>query len=705
MHGLLLLLLQIALILALARLLGWAFRRIRQPQVIGEMVAGILLGPSLLGWLAPDAFAVLFPPESFVPLNTLSEIGLLFFMFLVGLELDPKLLRGRMRAAVITSQVSIVVPFGLGVALALYLHPLFSPPGTGFTEFALFIGAAMSVTAFPVLSRILVERNLLRTRVGTITIACAAVDDVSAWCILAGVIALVRAAGAEAFLVTLGGTILFAGFVIGIVRPGLRRLEAYYHSRGRITQDALAVTLLLLLASAWTTEWLGIHALFGAFLFGAVLPKDRDFARDLTEKLEDLTVVFLLPLFFAYTGLRTQIGLLDSGALWVTCGLIILVAVAGKFGGSTLAARATGLTWREAGALGVLMNTRGLMELIILTIGLELGVIPPVLFAMLVLMALATTFMTTPVLEWIYPLRHLRKERVEADEALPEYTVLIPVSLPSSGPELLRVARALSPSGGARYYGLHLARVSDHSLFDLHAAPQAENPLQPLLTAAEREGLSVRPLTFASRAPGQDIADVAHTKQADLIVMGWHKPVLNQSVLGGTVGTVMTGARADVAVYVARQFAPWQRLLVPFLGGPHDRGALDLAQRIARQSNAHLTILHVVPPERALNRPPLGVAALVDTLEMDQVRLKVVEHVQPLKAVVEEVRQPYDLVVVGATEAWGLEPRLFGFEHERLAAACPASLLIVYKYVPPAASPPVSAPPLAKEESLPNPSF
>jgi Kef-type K+ transport system membrane component KefB len=406
MPDLLTLIVQVAVVVMAARLVGALFRRFHQPQVMGEMVAGILLGPSLLGRAAPGASAWLFPPESLGFLSSLSQVGLLVFMFLVGLELDPRLMRGKGHAAVVTSHVSIVAPFFLGSALALFLYPRLSDAGVGFAGFALFMGAAMSVTAFPVLARILSERGLTRTRVGVVTIACAAVDDVTAWCILAGVVMLVRSgAGGLPPWVTVGGSAAFIAAMWFGVRPLVARLEARYHRHGGVSQDMLAAVLVVTLAAAWTTEWLGIHALFGAFLAGAVMPKDPEFVHALNEKLEDATVVLLLPLFFAFTGLRTTVGLLDSAEMWGYCALIVAVAVAGKFGGSALAARATGMPWREAGALGVLMNTRGLMELVILNVGLDIGVISPALFAMMVIMALATTFMTSPLLAWIYPAR------------------------------------------------------------------------------------------------------------------------------------------------------------------------------------------------------------------------------------------------------------------------------------------------------------
>jgi Kef-type K+ transport system membrane component KefB len=414
-----LLIAQILVIILVARLLGVAFRAIRQPQVMGEMVAGILLGPSLLGWAAPSVSATLFAPSSLGTLGALSQIGLILYMFLVGLELNSRTLRKQGRAAVVTSNVSIVVPFLLGTLLALYLYPRLSDQSVRFSGFALFMGAAMSVTAFPVLARILTERNLVRTRVGTVTIACAAVDDVTAWCILAGINLFVLSSGEHAELwVTIGGTLLFVLVMVFGVRRLLHRLQAAVEKRGEFTHNTIAVVILVVLASAWCTEWLGIHAVFGAFLAGGIMPRDEAFVDGLLKRFEALSVVLLLPLFFAVTGLRTSIALVSGAEGWFFCALIILVAVAGKFGGSMLAARFTGLAWREAAALGVLMNTRGLMELIILNVGLDLGLITPTLFTMMVMMALVTTFMTSPLLDVIYPRRLAQVETPSDAEAV-----------------------------------------------------------------------------------------------------------------------------------------------------------------------------------------------------------------------------------------------------------------------------------------------
>ncbi len=396
------LLIQVGVILLVARLVGLLFRKLHQPQVIGEMLAGILLGPSLLGWLAPDISAALFPAESLGFLNALSQIGLLLFMFLVGLEFDPKMLRSQGRAAVVTSQASIVAPFILGAGLAFYLYPKLSDASVSFTSFALFMGIAMSITAFPVLARILTERKMLRSKVGAMAITCAAVNDVTGWSILAAIVLFGQAnSSAHPIWLTLVGTAVYIVVMIWGVRPLLQRLEGTFQKWG-ISQDMMTLIFLVILVSGLVTEWLGIHALFGAFLAGVIMPKQHSFVHALTEKLEYVAIVLLLPLFFAFTGLRTSVGLLNGADLWFYCALIILVAVAGKFGGSTVAARAMGMSWREASSVGVLMNTRGLMELVVLNIGLDIGILSPTLFAMMVIMAIVTTVMTAPLLQWIY---------------------------------------------------------------------------------------------------------------------------------------------------------------------------------------------------------------------------------------------------------------------------------------------------------------
>ncbi len=397
------LLLAVAAVLVATQLSGLLFRRLHQPYVVGEIVAGIALGPSVLGALSRPAAGFVFPPGIVADLNVLAQVGLVLFMFLIGLEVDRWRLRRQAHASVALSHASMVVPFVLGVTTALLLFRDFGRAG-GFTAFALFLGASMSVTAFPVLARILAERGLGGTPLGTTALSCAAVDDITAWCLLAVVICVVRARGPESAVLTIALSLLFVAGMLLIVRPLLDRLLRAAGGAGGLGPAPLGLVLGGLLLSAMATDLIGIHAIFGAFLFGLVMPGRSELVAQLKEKLESLTLLLLLPLFFAYTGMRTQMGLLSaSPRLWLWCLLILGVAVVGKWGGSSVAARLVGMQWRDALALGALMNTRGLTELIILNVGLQIGAIPPALFTMLVLMALVTTMMTGPALSRLLP--------------------------------------------------------------------------------------------------------------------------------------------------------------------------------------------------------------------------------------------------------------------------------------------------------------
>ena len=394
-------LLALGVVLVVARVLGAVFKYFHQPPVIGEVIAGIILGPSLLGRVSPQVSQFLLPPNIAPFLGMISQIGVILYMFLVGLELNTQLLHKRTHASIAVSHASIVVPFTLGSAAALWLYPHYSNSNVSFTVFALFMGVSMSVTAFPVLARILTDQNMQKTRMGSIALACAAIDDATAWCLLAFVVSIVNAEPGRT-LITVGLTGGYIAAMLFLVRPLVLRFVRWHETSQNLTQNAFAGVCVALLASSLVTELIGIHALFGAFLLGAIVPHDSALAREISGKLEDLVIVLFLPAFFAFTGLRTQIGLVNSAPQWLACLGIILVASIGKFGGSSVAARLTGMPWRESVALGVLMNTRGLMELIVLNVGLDLGVLSPTLFAMLVVMALVTTFATTPILNRVY---------------------------------------------------------------------------------------------------------------------------------------------------------------------------------------------------------------------------------------------------------------------------------------------------------------
>jgi len=378
--------------------MGSLFSRIGQPPVIGEITAGILLGPSLFGWLWPGASNFIFPKESLGILQLISEIGVCVFMFVVGLELDPAHLRQKARVAVVISNAGIVVPFLLGAAASWLLHPVFAAPGTTFTTFALFMGTAMSITAFPVLVRILRDRNMTKTPLGSLAIACAAVGDATAWAMLAVTVAIARASGMSATVFNLGLIVVFVAVMWLVVRLLLPRwlgVDGLDTAPGR---SVVAAALIFMTVSALLTEVMGIHALFGAFLAGVIMPPGKAFRDGLTLQLENFSSAFLLPLFFAFSGLRTHLGLLNDVTSWLVCAGIIAVAMLGKLGGSMMAARFVGMGWNESFVLGALMNTRGLVELIALNIGYDLGILSPQIFTIMVLMALTTTFMTGPLL-------------------------------------------------------------------------------------------------------------------------------------------------------------------------------------------------------------------------------------------------------------------------------------------------------------------
>ncbi|QXC60344.1 cation:proton antiporter [Aquihabitans sp. G128] len=378
--------LAVAVIVVVAHASGSLARRIGQPRVLGEIVGGIVLGPSVLGAAWPEATSRVFPAEVVGQLKPLSDIGLILFMFVVGMELDRRHLRGQRHRAVVVSHVSIILPFVGGALLAWWLHGVLDAP-SDLLPFCLFVGAAMAVTAFPVLARILQETGLDRTPVGAMALTCAAVDDVTAWCILAAVLAVAGGGGVATVLATLAWSLAFGAAMWWVVRPLLARYEV-----------PLALALGLAFASAWTTDLIGIHALFGAFLAGTVMPERKGDKLVLADRLSAVTDAVLLPVFFMLVGLSTRLGLLDEPWLWGIAAVVTLVAVAGKLGGATVAARLTGESWRDATTIGLLMNTRGLTEIVILTVGLERGLIDDTMFTIMVVMALATTIMAVPVL-------------------------------------------------------------------------------------------------------------------------------------------------------------------------------------------------------------------------------------------------------------------------------------------------------------------
>jgi Kef-type K+ transport system membrane component KefB len=400
-HPLLQLLIALAAVIILGRILAALFAYLRQPPVIGEVLAGICLGPSLLGRISPEWGERLLPSSAATSLSVVAQIGVILYMFIVGLELNGGILRRQGHVTLAISHASIVVPFSLGAVLAIWLYPMLSTANVPFTAFALFLSVSMSITAFPVLARILTDRRMNQTDLGMMACACAATDDVSAWCLLALVVGVVKSEVGQALFVALL-TVAYIVLMFAAIRPAVAKILPRFARRG-LTPNVMAVLLVGALLSALATEAIGVHAIFGAFLFGAVIPHDSPIARQLADKLKDFVTILLLPAFFAFTGMRTQIGLVSGGDQWLVCLAILAVATIGKFGGTLGAAHLVGLSWRDAASLGVLMNTRGLMELIVLNIGLDLGVISPTLFAMMVIMAIVTTMATSPILHALVP--------------------------------------------------------------------------------------------------------------------------------------------------------------------------------------------------------------------------------------------------------------------------------------------------------------
>jgi Kef-type K+ transport system membrane component KefB len=393
-----LLLVQMSLVLAVTIFCGWAARKLGQSRVIGEIIGGILLGPSVLGRLSPHASAVLFPVASLHEMETLSTVGLILFLFLIGMELDYAQLYQQRKLAVLSSGTSIIIPFLAAAMLAHSLRTRFAPHGIGSIPFVLFLGISMSITAFPVLARILEERGLQGTPLGTTAILCAAVDDVVAWLLLAITLTLIDVNGSTASLwIRFGSLAAYLVVMLGAVKP----LAARVVKRTRqpeLSLELLGAVVAFTLASAAVTDWAGVHPLFGAFIAGVCFPRVERWQMAIRSRMDMITSVLLLPLFFALTGLRTRLDLLNDGKMWLWTGIVLVAAVSGKAGGAVIASRWHGQSWRHAAALGALLNTRGLVEVVVLNIAYTVGAFTPTLFTMLVVMALVTTVSTTPVL-------------------------------------------------------------------------------------------------------------------------------------------------------------------------------------------------------------------------------------------------------------------------------------------------------------------
>ncbi|WP_455498783.1 cation:proton antiporter [Coprobacter sp.] len=509
------LLLQIIVILITVRLFSHAFKYINQPGVIGEIVAGIALGPSLAGYFFPEFTAFIFPSESLHNLELFSQIGLVLFMFVIGMELDFGMLKNKMNETLVISHAGIVVPFFLGIITSYWVYEVYASSHTPFLPFALFMGISMSITAFPVLARIVQERNMTKTPTGILALASAANDDVTAWCLLAVVIAIAKAGTVVSALFTILLTCIYILAMFFIIKPFLKKIGNLYANKEVINKSFVGFIFLILIASSMITEIIGIHALFGAFMAGVVMPGNMGFRKVMMEKVEDVAMIIFLPLFFAYTGLNTQIGLINSSELWIICLLFIFVSVAGKFGGCAIAARCVGETWKDSLVIGSLMNTRGLMELIALNIGREMGILPPEIFAILVIMALSTTFMTTPLLSMI------ERAFAQKKKTKPLYKkIILCFGRPESGRNLLSVARIL--------FGKQLKQmdvVAAHytlgtDLNPVKAEQYSRESFAPILREASRKHIRIDKRYKVTDRLNQEIVKLANGERNDLLLLG-----------------------------------------------------------------------------------------------------------------------------------------------------------------------------------------
>jgi Kef-type K+ transport system membrane component KefB len=697
----------IAVVMLVARLFGVAAAAIGQPRVMGEVVAGICLGPTVLGALAPDLQAAIFPSDIVPYLGVVAQLGLIFYMFLVGLEIDASQLRGRFGQVAAISNTSVALPMILGLLVALPIYELVGPDES-FAGFALFMGVSMSITAFPVLARILVERRMLKRPVGAMALACAAIDDVTAWFLIALATAVAVAGSGGEVVETVALAIAFCLVMGFLVRPLIARVSTAYDEAGRVPVGWVALIFAGVLLSAYTTEEIGIALIFGAFVMGLIMPRHAELTEDVTRRIEDFVVILLLPLFFTYTGLRTDIGLLDRPELWAMAGVLLVVAIVGKLFGAAIAARVSGLDWRSSAVIGVLMNTRGLTELIVLNLALEKGVISEALFAMLVIMALVTTFMAGPLLKLLDPRNELgapvEEELVEARElslaefptvAIPEQSILVAPQTSSSLDQLLSLAEPLALSEPPRE--LIVARlVRPPRGAGVRGGLQTENRL--LGEASEEvgearealiaKGIAARAVAFVSADPGADLSRLAKGEEVALALLDGRRPLLGQGVPRGDVGDVLREAPCDVGVLVAREGAsvlpgPGAPLVVPFGGVEHDWAALELGAWISAATSAPLRLLGAAgeTDERARVTRLLGDAGLLVQQYAGIPAEPLVA--EPGREGVVEAAKGAGLLVIGLSERWRDEG--LGPTRSEIARAAPAPVLFVRRGTRPGA--------------------
>lgn len=531
------LLVQIVVIIFVARIISWLFKRIGQPVVIGEIIAGIMLGPSLLGLYYPEISALIFPITSLNNLHFVSQIGLVLFMFTVGLELDLNVLKSKAKEAIVIGHASAIFPFIAGMLLAYYLYQDFAPTNIAFVSFALFFGISMSVSAFPVLARIAQERAIHKTKTGTIVMACAAANDLLIWSLLAIIISIVRSGSFLSASYTIVFGLIYIFLMIKILRPFLQRIGELHPSKENLSKPIVAIFFTVLILSACISEIIGIHALFGAFLAGAIMPDNLKFRTLFIEKVEDVSVVLLLPLFFVFTGLRTQIGLIDDPQLWKTTGLILLIAISGKLIGVTFVAKVFGQNWKDSLVLGTLLNTRGLMVLIILNIGYDLGVFSSEIFTMLVLMALCTTLMTAPALTLINRIFNSTSPQMANEiSRSSKYNILISFANPEMGKSLLRLAHGFVKElhDNATVTVMHLVESSE-----IHQYNIEQYETESFEVIIDESRFLKQKITTLFKTSGDivsEIIEIANKGNYDLLLIGIGKSIFEGNLLGKLLG-------------------------------------------------------------------------------------------------------------------------------------------------------------------------
>jgi Kef-type K+ transport system membrane component KefB len=694
--------LAVVVVMLAARLVGACAARIGQPRVMGEVLAGILLGPTVLGALGPGVQQAIFPSDIVPHIGVAANLGLIFYMFLVGLELDVSQLKGRVTQTTAISNTGVAIPMMAGLAVAIPTYQLVGPD-TGFAAFALFMGVSMSITAFPVLARILVERRMLKRPVGALALASAAVDDVTAWFLIALATAVAVAGSFLGVARTVGLAVLFC-VVMGVgVRRLLRRASVAYDEAGRVPVAWITAIFAGVLLSAYATEEIGIALIFGAFIMGAVMPRHAGLTEDVTHRVEDFVVLLLLPLFFAYTGLRSNIGLLDRPELILLTVGLIAVAIICKFGGTILAARVVGLGWRESAVLGALMNTRGLTELIVLNLALEKGVISEALFAALVLMALVTTFMAGPMLKLIDPANTFG---APVEEEIPETlasaetptlhgSILVASQTTAATDQLLAIAtplaravppreivltRLLAPPRGASVRG---ALQTQQRELD-----QASAELTRHQTELRRAGATSRVAAFTSTEIGTDLVRLGEREDVDLVLLDGRRPLLGGDVPRGDVGVVLDRAPSDVAVLVAREDAVIDlghdaTILVPFGGMEHDWAALELGAWLASSTGATLSLLGSAGQTedgRDSTRLLANASLLVQRFVGVHAETLIVE---PGGDSLIAAARDAELLVVGLADDW--RSAGLGTTRAQIAAAAPAPLVFVRRGTRPGA--------------------